>query len=209
MIGKSVVLAAVVLAAACDMGGPRLAPVSLQMIRADGSGAAAAELWANVSGETAVVPTSAVVSLTVQVDRVEALPRGGDEEGGGWVSLDVTANGTIDLMALPGDPAGAIVLAQGEVPVGTYAMVRLFFSDAEVTFNVDVTAGGHTFEAGVAHPVTFASGAQTGIKTDAGFDVPDGGGVVAVQFDAETSFSHVTATGSGQIMVPPVLRVRP
>ncbi|MGH7753014.1 MAG: DUF4382 domain-containing protein [Gemmatimonadales bacterium] len=207
MIRKSVVMAAVVLAAACDAGGPRLAPVSFQMIRADGSGAAAAGLLANLSGETGVVPPSAVASLTVQVNRVEALPRGGDEDSEhGWVSVDVSANGALDLMALPTDPAGGIVLAAGTVPVGTYAKVRLFFTEAAVTFNTDVTVGSQTFAAGVAHPVTFPSGAESGIKTQAGFEVADGGGAVTVAFDAETTFRHVGATGSGQINVPPVLR---
>jgi uncharacterized protein DUF4382 len=203
---KSVVLAAAVLAAACDAGGPRLAPLSLQMVRADGAGAAVAPSF-NLSGETSVVPTSDVASLTVQVRRVEALPRGGDEDSDhGWVSVDVSAGGAIDLMALPTDPAGGITLAAGDVPVGTYAKVRLFFTEAAVTFNTDVTVGAETYAAGVAHPVTFPSGASSGIKTQVGFEVPDGGGAVIVAFDAETTFRHVAATGSGQINVPPVLR---
>lgn len=157
----------------------------------------------------AAVPLDAVASITVTLDGVQAL-RAGDTasangDDGGWVSLSVEQS-EVDLMALPeGD---GLTVASGDVEAGQYTAVRLFFSDATITFNREVSfAGGEaerTFAPDTAHPLRIPSGEQTGIKIPgASFNV-DGGETesVTVEFDADASVQNVQVSAAGIIMNP-------
>jgi hypothetical protein len=66
---------------------------------------------------------------------------------------------------------------------------------------------------GEEYEVVIPSGDNTGIKTDLSFTVTEDGegnaDEVNLLFDAEATFRGVTATGSGKVMLPPVLKAKP
>lgn len=126
-----------------------------------------------------------------------------------WVSLDVTANGHIDLMRLPDSASGGITIATGTLAPGRYKHVRLFVTGPTIFFkNTIVTPTGDTLQAGVGYPVRIPSADSTGaaIKTDERFTVPAGGGSVQLFFDADDTIRHVVVTGDGTIILRPVIR---
>ena len=172
-----------------------------------------------------------VESLLLVVEHVEVLPseqlqermrarnrwREGNEpqnqEGRGfhncerhddWYALDVIANGEIDLMALPADGDG-LVLATGEIPAGDYKHARLFVSSATIRFNATIERPtGVVFQAGEGYEVYIPSADDSGIKTQAGFTVPEGASEVVLAFDGDATLRHVVVTAEGTIVVPPV-----
>lgn len=184
--------------------GPRtgMSELTLSLGRLGGAPQAAAGLFGSA------IDLGFVDELVVTVTRVEFLPAGGDEENrGGWVSLDVD-DVTLDLMALPTDPADAVILATGELPAGAYGMLRLFVSDATILFNTPVQLGqAFTYEAGTPYTVFIPSGDQTGIKTDQGFTLAEGAVEVGLLFDEHATLANVTGTGNGMVIMAPVLRV--
>lgn len=165
------------------------------------------------ASELGSVPLADVQSINVVVVRVEALPEAGDSTSAGdWVSLDVQGGGAVDLKALPSTVAGGILLARAEVPAGRYRNVRLFLGESPtITFNKQVSVGQRVFASAQAHPLNIPSSAQSGLKVPgASFEVADSGDgtTVEVLFDAVTSVQNVTATGSGTVMMSPVLSAR-
>jgi hypothetical protein len=155
-----------------------------------------------------------VASLEVTVTSIQFLRAGDeDDEAGGWITLQLSAPVSLNLMALPTEGDSPVVIASGSVEAGTYTQVRLFVTDPSVEFSSDVTIGAAaTFQAGVEYAVTIPSAGQTGIKTDASFTVTaDESGATAdvgLLFDAGTTFANVAATGNGQVILAPVLRSR-
>ena len=78
-----------------------------------------------------------------------------------WQSLTLETPGTLDLMALPTETAGSIVIASGLVPVGAYRKVRLLTTGGEIVFKGPIALGGSaTFDGDTPYPVTIPSGAQ-------------------------------------------------
>jgi hypothetical protein len=133
--------------------------------------------------------------------------RGGAFDHDAWISLQVVSGGRVDLLNLPTEDAQGIVLATGDVPPGDYHLVRLVIASGEIWLNTElVTPHGDTLPANTAIPVFFPSGGVM-ILTD--FTVPEGGGDVALVFDADETFAHVVITGDGRVMVTPVLHHRP
>lgn len=127
------------------------------------------------------------------------------EHHDGWYALDVLANGEVDLMALPAGEGEGVVLAAGEIPAGEYQHVRLFISSAMIRFNTAVErSDGVAFEAGEYYEVYIPSADESGIKTQAGFDVPEGASEVVLTFDGDATLRHVVVTAEGTIVVPPV-----
>lgn len=129
---------------------------------------------------------------------------------GGWIT--VAADGQeLDLLALPEE---GLELGAADLPAGEYRGVRLFVSDATITFAEDVSFGGAggqgqggVFEAGTPYPLIIPSARQTGVKVPRlAFTVPEGGAeTVTLGFDADASVRTVAAAGNGTIRMAPVL----
>lgn len=234
-LGKTAIALTLTLGlAACD-GGDLTGPadgngrLTLQLTSADGSaaGSAASALLAASSPALARVGLDRVASISVTLDSVQVHPLASDEDDGdeeaqqqgppddagsqgGWIT--VAADGQeLDLLALPGD---GLELGAADLPAGDYRGVRLFVSDAAITFAEDVTFGGPNgqgqggvFEAGTAYPLLIPSAGQTGVKVPRlAFTVPEGGAeTVTLGFDADASVRTVAAAGNGTIRMAPVL----
>lgn len=192
--------------AACDDAlGPDQGSLSVRMSSDDAAAAAAAMVAADlVQATMGPVALEAVASIDVTITAIQVQREGEDEENGPWVTLDLVAPATVNLLALPTDAGEGLLVATDQVDAGTYAHLRLLFSDASITLNQDVTLGAITFTAGTAYELTIPSGAQTGIKVQlGGIEVPDGGAAeVELLFDAATSVGNVLVTGSGLQMTP-------
>jgi len=162
----------------------------------------------------------AVASLTLTVTGLDLHKRceEGEEgtedecEAGGWQSLTLDTQATIDLMALPTEDQPPVIIAAGTVDPGEYDQVRLFVTDEMIVFLESFTVGQVTYDADVEIDVEIPSGQHTGIKTDLAITVAaDGEGNVQdveLLFDPEATFNGVVATGSGTIKLPPVLKAR-
>ncbi|HEX9729074.1 MAG TPA: DUF4382 domain-containing protein [Gemmatimonadales bacterium] len=206
-----------------DTTGPGTpSPTQLRMATFDGAAQQAAAQWfAGALAPAASIDPDTIDTFAITVTRIDYLPAGEDDTDaveetdapGGWETLTLDAGATIDLMALPAEGASPIVIASGTIAAGEYRKVRLFISDATISFKGPLTVGQATFDAATDYPVTIPSGAQTGIKTDVGFTVTAGEdaatNAVDVLFDPSATFGNVTATGSGTITMSPVLRARP
>jgi len=160
-----------------------------------------------LAGDAAALSPDTVASLTVTVDSIQALPAGGDEDDdGAWVTAVLDAPVTLDLKTLPTTGASPIVIASGTVNADVYTNVRLFVSDVTIEFKGPIAlAAGITLNPGTTYDVTVPSAAQTGIKTDAGFDA-SASTDVDLLFDESATFGNVTATGTGTVMLAPVIR---
>jgi Domain of unknown function (DUF4382) len=144
--------------------------------------------------------------------------RHGDDDDGpfdweqrefGWTDLAISGSGHLDLIHLPDSTAAGLTVASGSLPEGTYRHVRLFVTSPMIYFDSTiVTPAGDTLQAGVGYPVVIPSCDSTGaaIRTDEPFVVPAGGGDVQLYFDADDTVRHIIITGSGTIIVPPVIR---
>ncbi len=183
------------------------------------------------------IDPSLVDSLMVTVTRVEVLPDpqhfqfgdrfawGGPNKGqgghgqhrfgdgtydGDWYSLEVVGDGRLDLMHLPAETESGLVIAAGEIPPGVYSHLRLFVRDAMIWFNTAIERpNGVLFEPDVGYEVVIPSVEETGIKTRMDLEVPEGGGEIVLVFDNADMMARAVATGSGEIMVPPVLWSKP
>jgi hypothetical protein len=169
------------------------------------------------------VPRENVVSLTVTVTGVAILPQceeAGEGSGDGqcedlWIPLDLVLEDgvtgvTLNLMELPSEDASPILLAAADVPEGEYHKVRLFISDAFVVFAEEFTVGQSVFLPGDPIEVEIPSSQNSGIKADIDLVVGEGNVEdVALLFDADATFRHVVGTGSGRVLMPPVLKARP
>ena len=168
---------------------------------------------ADVSGGAAAIAADTVKSLTVMVDSISYLPQADTADSASaasWVSLPLGSPVQIDLSTLPTDSASAIVLASGTVPVGTYGMVRLFVDSATIAFKGPIALGGAlTLKADTTYAVTIPSSAETGIKTHVTFTVSaDQGGAANAAyllFDPAATYANVTVTGTGNVMLAPVI----
>ncbi len=192
----------------------RSGPVRVTMQQTSPAAAAAA-----VAGEgTATLGKLSrddITSLIVHVTAIEFLPAATpDDPDPPWEALAFDQPARIDLLALPTEGESPLVIASGGVADGNYRRVRLFLSDEAalvptIVFSRDIVVGQSTFAAGdPGHPVTSPSAAQSGIKTDVTFTV-EGGAEVHLLFDVGATFQNVTATGSGKVMLSPVIRARP
>jgi len=178
-----------------------------------------------------------VRSLTITVTSIQIRPYCEDageqnEEGQCedlWETLDLGQDSfNLELLKLPAEDKDAIPLATGTLPVGEYHKVRLFVSEAKVTFVEDITVGHTIFLAYNAegyvdndastetvHDVEIPSAQSTGIKADIKLVVEEADSnanepeTVALLFDADATFRNVIASGSGRVKMPPVLKARP
>jgi hypothetical protein len=183
---------------------------AVTLSQTDGSSTAAA--LTESSPRFSQVELSSVSSILVTVDAVQ-VHRVDDEENGengengepgGWIDLDVSET-QIDLIGdLSGD--ASFTVAEGDLPAGDYDGVRFFFSEATISFDPPAqhpSSGEEIAEADLVIP----SGAQTGIKVPGASFTVEGEGTTefSVMFDADTSVQNVNITGTGQVMMAPVL----
>ncbi len=121
----------------------------------------------------------------------------------GWIVLDVTGGGRIDLLHLPYEGATGITIASGAALPGDYNRVMLAIGSAQIWFNTDIALPtGGTLAAGVAHDAVVPSGR---IMAAVDFTIPEGGGDVNLVFAAGETLTRVGLTGDGKVIVPPVL----
>lgn len=208
-------VATVGIVGACSDSGPTLAPSQTRISIADGALAhrAAPTLMLDVSGTLVAIPASDVEKLEIALTDIAYLGTGDDENAeSAWQTFSLGATVTVDLMAIPAEEAGSFLLGEADVPVGDYQKVRLMVGEGTIVFNKDVTVPGTTFNSGEAYPVTVPSGNQTGLKVTVSFEViedgePEENGAYIV-FEPGTTFQNVTVTGSGSIMLAPVLRAK-
>lgn len=192
--------------------------------------------FARAPDETAGrVPRDMVNSLTITVDGIQILPYcedAGEENGDGqcedpWETLELNGETyELDLLTLPLEDEPALVLIEGtEVPVGEYHKVRLFISEAKVSFVDEITVGRTLFLAvdddednylledpttWTTYDVEIPSAQNTGIKADINLEVTEETeGEIGLLFDAGATFRNVIATGNGHVKMPPVLKARP
>lgn len=186
---------------------------TLTMGQLDGSSAASA--LTERSPRLSQVDLTSVASIVVTVDAVQVHRVDAEEDGengesgdngeaGGWIDLGVTEV-EIDLRNDLSTDA-SLAVAEGELPAGDYDGVRFFFSDATITFDPPAqnpSTGEEIAEASLVVP----SGDQTGIKVPGASFTVEGEGTTefAVMFDANTSVQNVNITGTGQVMMAPVL----
>lgn len=150
-------------------------------------------------------------SAEVDIGAVELI---GGEGGPIVLSLNGT-EGFVDLMQLQG--VATQVLADVEIPAGTYSQLRLVVEAARVKL-----APGYTFNDGsIRDDLTVPSGAQTGIKlnlkdadaeeNEGGVEIAGGQTVLVVDFDVHQSFviqgNPETPAGINGILFKPTLRV--
>lgn len=212
----AVVLAAVLasLAAACggDSTGPETSASVQVTIRKSTPGPGpvnTASPGTPADPTTAEILTSSDLSaLEVTIDRVEVLPSGAQGDDA-WVSVSVIGDSkTADLLTLAESGNGE-PLASSDLDPGDYRNVRIFVSDASVTFRQTTTVEGtggassREFEGGTPHPLTIP-GAQSGIELATGtITVPSpGGGMIRVLVDTRASVGTIAVSEQGLIMSP-------
>jgi hypothetical protein len=121
-----------------------------------------------------------------------------------WKTLTFETPITVDLLSLPADSTGGLVIASGDLPLGSYGRLRVLVSEAQVVLNEPLVIRGDTIPAGQPIDVMIP---DPWIKVPgATFSVAETGATVAVQFDPETSFANLVITGSGRIQFTPVFR---
>lgn len=186
--------------------------IDIRMVQTDDIIAQVTSGWsASIAGSAAIDP-AIVASLTAQITEIQFLPAEGDEEDdGAWVSVELDEPVEVNLMTLPAEGESPLIIASGTVAEGEYRNVRLFVDNVVIRFSSAFSLGAvATFDANVDYDVTVPSGAQTGIKTDAAFTVTAdaAGNVNAVNllFSTGSTFANATATGSGSVMLAPVIR---
>jgi hypothetical protein len=128
-----------------------------------------------------------------------------------WYSLAVAGDGRLDLVNLPVEASAGLLLASGDVPAGDYGAARLFISDATIWLNTPVTTdSGVTLQADTGYTVMLPRMVdRMGIATGEGFTIPDGGGTVALVFDAGATIGAAGVRDDGTVMLRPVIRPRP
>ena len=155
-----------------------------------------------------VVSAPDVSRATIPLDQIESitLPLGAVEahlEGAGWIDAGAV-NDDIDLLSLPAD---GIELVDGDLPEGSYTGLRFFLTgQPTITLASDVTVGRTLYAAGT-HDLVIPSSGETGLKLNADFVVDADGQILTVLFDGQASVRRVNATGSGTLILNPVLRV--
>lgn len=216
-ITRTTLLAGLALLTACETGSTGLGTDTRQtdVVLARGTGgsasiAASAALLNQVGARTSAGPVTLanVSAIEVAITGVRALPASADSmQDAQWVSLNLTAPASVNLVALPTTAEGGLPVARGTLPAGTYRNLRFNYSSATITFKEPVTVGRESFPANTRIPLEIPSGAQNGIRVpSASFTVSqDAGAEVRVIFDAAASVKNIVATGSGRVMMSPVL----
>ena len=185
------------------------APISVNLQQASSAAAAPALLVMSPQGATGVIGLSDVDSLDVRVTSVAVLPVASEKDSASnaaWQTVQVVGNGLLNLLKLPTSTQGAFVLASDSVPSGQYSQVRFFLENMTMWLNRQIQVGQILFQPNTPYTVTMPSGSETGLKTRAQFTIPDGGGSVDLVFDGTATLANLTLTGTGAVIMAPVLR---
>ena len=184
------------------------APVSVTLQQATNAGAAASFQIVGEQGATALVVLGDVDSLNTQITRVEALPRSSlpdSTSDGAWIAVKIVGNGLLNLMSVPTSTQGALVVATDSIPSGSYGNLRFFMQGLTIWFNKQIAVGQIVLQPNTPYAVTMPSGTGTGLKTNAEFTVPEGGAQVSILFDASATLANLAFTGTGAVVMAPVL----
>jgi hypothetical protein len=136
-------------------------------------------------------PVDGATAVVVQFDQVEIKPAAGP-------SQLFDAPGQIDLLSLQNGTAASLL--QGvTVAAGNYNWIRLHVSDEAGASYIRLQATGDA-----QHPLTVPSGAETGLKLNRGFSVPENGVVAfTIDFDLRKSVHEA----NGNYLLRPTLRI--
>ena len=129
----------------------------------------------------------------------------GDGSEGPWITVDLTDGGATDgiainLLDLPAGGEG-INVASAFLPSGHYNQARIFFTDPWIVFSGPVEAGGTMLDAG-DYPLEIPSGAQSGIKVQVVFDVPE---TIGLYFDPLNSVKNIVVNAKRISMTPVIV----
>lgn len=152
------------------------------------------------------VDEDTVQSLKVTVVAVEFLAAGDSSGNGGWVSVNTGSSFDLDLMSL--STGTARLIAQGSVAAGAYTRVRLRVTNPRITFKGDVSFGaGGIIEGGSETAIVIPSSQQVGLEAGASFTIEASTtSDVALVFECARTLGQVAVTGTGQVIMSPVLR---
>jgi len=140
------------------------------------------------------------VWVTVEKVRIHA-SASADDADAGWSEL-VFEPKRVDLLTLT--DGTLMELGEIDLPAGHYTQMRLVLGTTapEGTLPNSIVPTG-----GVETALTVPSGEESGLKMNIGIDVPaDSLSNYAIDFDACRSF---VKTGTGQILLKPVLSIKP
>lgn len=163
------------------------------------------------AGAMGTLTVSQIDSMYVRITSISALRADADtaENSGGWVTIQLADSGgkRINLLRLPRQGQDSISLARGDLKEGTYKNIRLQFDSASgvIRLKQNVTVGNFNFTANTNYSLRVPSGV---LKIPAGsFKVAaDSTTGVNLVFDANASVGTIVATGSGVLMINPVIR---
>lgn len=217
MFGRTVArgmlaVALAVVTGACSNTVDLAATGEVRLLMSRDTGAAAQPVAGETGDAQANVPQDTVQSLVVTVVGIDVLMESGDssEISPAWTSVELASSFDLDLMALPTEDAAAQLVASGSVEAGTYTRVRLRVTNPRVVFKGDISFGvGGILDGGTEYAVVIPSSGQTGLKVAVGVTVEaDASTDVGLVFDAAESLTNVTVTGTGQVMMSPVIKAR-
>lgn len=185
----------------------------LYMQRDTSSAPAGTDQADSVPGSPRAVKQDTVQYLKVTVTGIDYLAAGASDtsdSSGAWTHADLASSFDLDLMSLPADSAAAQLVATTSIKAGTYAAVRLRVTNPRIAFKGDVSFGvAGILTGGTEYAVVIPSAAQTGLKASVGVTVrADGTSDVGLVFDGARTVSNIAVTGTGQVMLNPVLRAR-
>lgn len=158
------------------------------------------------------IPAGAIASFDVTLTRLEVRMEG----EGPWIDVPLDGGQTVsfDMLSIPAETP--LMLAEHELDPGLYTDVRLFLSDATIELSETVCPGetdpsdAAPEELCVSGTVDaiFPSSMETGIKTDAQFEVDMAHPTeVVLAFDPAATFGNVAwVPGLDQVVVSPVIR---
>ena len=208
--GKLMMFAAAVSLAACSdsTGTNEVHRVDVAIQQTDAM-LLAAPILQTATAAQGKISVSQVDSLFITITSIAFLPvlADGDTTEASWETIALTDPLAIDLLALPAEDDSALVIAEGTLPEGDYERMRFLISASSIYFNASTTVGNATFDPDAEYDVKVPSGSSSGLKTDIGFTVA-ADTAVNVLFSTTATFEDVTATGSGMVILSPVLKSR-
>ena len=185
-----------------------VAPFVLALgLAACGGGGGNSAPTGNVHLSLTDAPTCGYDAVYVTVEKVRLhMSASADDADAGWSEVTVDLPKRVDLLGLVN---GVLFdLGKTELPAGHYTQMRLVLGttvppDSGYTLPNAILPTGALEES----PLTAPSGEESGLKMNVGVDVPaDQVTHLAIDFDACRSF---VKTGTGQILLKPVLSVKP
>ncbi len=167
----------------------------------------------SATGTSRAVDQDSVQYLKVTVTGIDYLIAGAadtSDSSASWTRADLAQAFDLDLMSLPADSGAAQLVATTNVAAGAYTAVRLHVTNPRIAFKGSVSFGAAgILQGGTEYQVTIPSAAQAGLKASAGVTVrANGTTTVGLVFASARTLSNITVTGTGGVVLSPVLRAR-